>query len=80
MNVHWLVRHRTIRLLFLTFAIVLAATVVAGLFIQGYGFFRLDRLFAFNAWYGFFTCIGIILFAKLLGRLLHRRDDYYDGD
>jgi len=76
----WLVRPGTIRLLWISFLLVLALTVLASLFTQVHARFGLDGSFAFYAWYGFLTCIGMVLVAKLLGRLLHRKDSYYDRD
>ena len=66
----WLVRPGTIRLLWVIFLLVLTLTVLASLW--------LDGSFAFYAWYGFLTCIGMVLVAKLLSRLLRRKDNYYD--
>ena len=80
MNQHWLVRDKTIRLLWVLFVIILALVVVAGLFIGDHAFFGIDGSFAFNAWYGIASCVGMIVIAKLLGRLLHRKDGYYDRD
>jgi hypothetical protein len=54
--------------------------VAAGAFVESHAYFGLDGSFAFNAWYGFATCIGMIVFAKALGLLLKRRDSWYDGD
>ena len=76
----WLVRPGTIRLLWVIFLLVLTLTVLASLFTQVHARFGLDGSFAFYAWYGFLTCIGMVLVAKLLGRLLHRKDNYYDRD
>ncbi len=80
MKQHWLVRTSTIRLLWLIFIAVLAITVIVGLFVGSHGHFHLDGSFGFYAWYGFATCIIMIVVAKLLGRLLHRKDSYYDRD
>ncbi len=80
MKQHWLVRSSTIRLLWLLFIVVLVITVVIGLIVESHGHFHLDGSFAFYAWYGFATCIIMIVVAKLLGRLLHRKDSYYDRD
>ena len=68
---HWLVRPRTIRLLWGLFIAVLAATVVAGAFVghAGHGF---------AAWFGFVACAALIVFAKALGVLLKRPGIYYD--
>ena len=79
MTKHWLVRPETIRRLWLVFALILAATVVAGGFVHGHAYFALDGTFGFNAWYGFVTCVAMIVFAKVLGIFLKRTDAYYDG-
>jgi len=80
MKPHWLVRPGTIRLLWVIYLFILVLTILAGLFMDVHATFGLDGSFAFNAWYGFLTCIGMIVFAKLLGRILHRKDSYYDRD
>lgn len=80
MKQRWLVRTGTIRLLWVLFLFILALTVLASLFMDAHAWFRLDGTFAFNAWYGFATCIGMIIIAKMLGRLLHRKENYYDRD
>ena len=77
MKQHWLVRPATIRLLWIGFLSVLVLTVVASLFTNEHVWFGFDGGFAFNAWYGFVTCIGMILFAKILARFLRRKDSYY---
>jgi hypothetical protein len=80
MKQHWLVRPGTIRLLWGIFLLVLVLTALASLFTKAHTGFRLEGSFAFNAWYGFLSCIGMVLIAKLLGRLLLRKDSYYDRD
>jgi hypothetical protein len=75
---HWLVRPRTIRALWLVFAAVLAATVLVEFATRMHGEFDLDESFGFNAWFGFASCVALVLVAKLLGLLVKRRDTYYD--
>ena len=65
MDDHWLVRATTIRRLWIAFIVVLLATV-------------LDGTFGFGAWFGFASCVVLIVFAKGLGALLKRPDTYYD--
>jgi hypothetical protein len=60
------------------FIAVLALTVAAQLFVEPHPHFAPERLFAWNALYGFLACAALILLAKALGLLLKRRDDYYD--
>ena len=61
-----------------TFVSVLALTVVAQLFIEAHPHFAVERLFGWNALYGFIACAVLILLARALGVLLKRRDEYYD--
>ncbi|MBK9114168.1 MAG: hypothetical protein IPM22_00645 [Betaproteobacteria bacterium] len=78
MEPHWLVRPRTIRLLWAAFAAVLAATVAAEFFVPMPAHEGLAGTFAFGAWFGFAACAALILVAKALGVFLKRPDDYYD--
>lgn len=75
---HWLVRPETIRTLWLVFGGILALTVIAGLFVKQYDHFGIEASFGFYAWYGFITCFGMVVLAKLLGIFLKRPDDYYE--
>ena len=74
---HWLVRKSTIRILWIAFGLILAATVIAGLFVHQHEHFGIEDSFGFYAWYGFITCVGMVVFAKLLGIFLKRPDNYY---
>ena len=60
--------------------IVLALTVAAQLFIKVKGYFGVDEWLGFGAVYGFGCCLAMVLFAKALGFLLKRPDDYYTQD
>ena len=75
---HWLVRPRTIRWLWVGFVVVLALTVLAGLFIPSPGHFKWDGQFWFFAAYGLATCAAMVFGSKALGVFLKRSDDYYD--
>ncbi len=74
---HWLVRPATIRKLWWGFGIVLALTVLAQLVIYVKGYFTVDGWFGFGAVYGFISCLLMVLFAKALGVVLKRPEDYY---
>jgi len=77
---HWLARPENLKWLWSIFVAILAATVIAELFIERHGYFGLDQLFAFNAWFGFLACVALVAFAKVLGTLLKRSDTYYDSE
>lgn len=79
-EVHWLVRPATIRRLIIISIVILALTVAPDFFLPGYGHFGIDGTFGFYAWYGFITCALMVFVAKLLGKFLKRKDDYYDHD
>ena len=78
MTDHWLTRPRTIRRLWQGFIAILALTVLAGLAIEAHPHFAIERLFGFNALYGFLACAALILVAKGIGLFVKRPDRYYD--
>jgi hypothetical protein len=78
MNDHWLTRKSTIKRLWVVFAAALAATVLMDLAIAHHPYFGLDGSFGFGAWFGFASCVAMIVFATVLGGVLKRPDTYYD--
>ena len=77
---HWLVRPATIRLLWWVFGVVLAGLVALQIVIKVKGYFGVDDWFGFGAAFGFFSCVAMVLFAKVLGFILKRPEDYYEED
>lgn len=77
---HWLDDQRNVRKLWRGFLGVLALTVLAGFFVDLHPHFAVEQWFAFNAAYGFITCLLMIVGAKLLGLFLKRPDSYYAED
>ena len=78
MEPHWLVRPSTIRRLWVAMLVILAATVVVELLTEHHPVFGVDGSFGFNAWFGFGSCIFLIVLAKVVGVFLKRRDSYYE--
>jgi hypothetical protein len=74
---YWLARPDTIRLLWAVFVAIIAALVLADLLVDHHPLFGLDGTFGFAAWYGFASCVALVLFAKALGAVLKRPDTYY---
>jgi len=74
---HWLMRQKNIRKLWFGFMTILATSLIAGLFVHQHEHFGIEQSFGFFAWYGFITCVGMVLFAKLLGVFLKRSENYY---
>lgn len=79
MDDHWLTRGSTIKRLWIGSVIVLAATVLTDFAIDHHPHFGLDGTFGFGAWFGFASCVAMIVFAKALGAILKRPDTYYDS-
>lgn len=67
----------TVRRLWASFIAVLVLTVAAEAFVDHEPGFAIERLFGWNAVFGFLSCAALILAARALGLLLKRRDDYY---
>lgn len=82
MSVHdtaWLSRPRSVRILWIAFALVLGISVLAQIGLQVHPHFGIDGWFGFHALFGFVACVAMVLIAKLLGWLLKRPDDYYEA-
>ena len=79
-NLHWLVRPKTIRRLWIWGSVGLAVIALGDIAVPLHGVFGIDSVFGFYSWYGFLTCVAMILFAKVLGFFLKRKDTYYDGE
>ena len=62
---HWLVRQKTIRMLWIVGCGVLALTVLAGLVIPIKAHFEIDGLFGFFAVFGFVACLIMVVVAKV---------------
>ncbi len=77
--IHWLVRPDTIRKLWIGSSVILALIVAGDFFVHHYEYFGIDATFGFYAWYGFTTCVAMVVGAKLLGIFLKRKDTYYEG-
>ena len=58
---------------------ILIITVLAETLIALHPYFAIADFFSFNAAYGFISCVLLVILAKLLGRFIKRREDYYDS-
>ncbi|MCG8325010.1 MAG: hypothetical protein MI673_05795 [Thiotrichales bacterium] len=78
MNKHWLYREENRGKLWKGSIAILVLTVVLEFVIHLHAYFPVTDFFGFNALYGFLACVGMVIFARLLGVFIKRRDDYYD--
>lgn len=79
-QLHWLVRPKTIKKLWIVGIASLAVLTGLSLLVPHHDIkFGIEGTPAFYSWYGFLTCVGMVVFAKfVLGKLLTRKDTYYD--
>lgn len=78
MKQSWFYKKSSIKKLWIGTIIILVLTVIAEFFIKLHPHFEIESYFGFHAVYGFLACVAMVLFAKLLGFLIKRKDDYYD--
>ena len=78
-QLHWLVRPMTIKLLWVGGIALLALVTWLGTTVHPHTKFGIEGGVAFYSWFGFITCVGMVVFAKyVLGLVLTRKDTYYD--
>ena len=78
MKQSWFYRKSSIKKLYISALIILGVILFIEYFIILHTHFSIEKIFGFHAVFGFLSCIGLIIFAKLLGFLVKRKDDYYD--
>lgn len=54
-----------------------ALSVLADLWVDRHEKLGFAESFGFYAWYGFVACVGLVVAAKQMRRLIMRREDYY---
>ncbi len=75
---HWLLRPSNIRRLAWLAVALLAVIALLDFAIDPHGAFGIDGTAFFYSWYGFATCVAMVVLAKLAGIFLKRKDSYYD--
>lgn len=74
----WLDRPGSVDTLVRLLIVLCAATVLADFFYHKHGHWGFQEWFGFDAAYGFVSCVGLVLAAKGLRKLLMRSEDYYE--
>ena len=75
---YWLDRPGNVERIVRALYFICAVLVVVDFFVPKHGPFAIEHIFGFYAWYGFVACVGLVLAAKALRRVLMRPEDYYD--
>ena len=73
-------RPNTIKGLWVGGILLLALVTWLGTTVHPHTKFGIEGTVTFYSWYGFVTCVGMVLFAKfIVGLILGRKDTYYDN-
>ncbi len=76
---HWLVRPATIKKLWIFLLTSLVITVLLEFFVEHKVHFGIEASFGFSAWFGFLSCLLMVIGAKILGFNIKRPDTYYQN-
>jgi len=75
---YWLDSSRNVTWLYRGLWIICSLLVAVDLVVHRHEEFGFATLFGFHAWYGFLSCVALVLIAKRLRRVLMRDEDYYE--
>lgn len=77
---YWLDERRNVDKIFYALVGLCLAVLLADLFYHKHPHFAAESWFGFYGIFGFVSCVGLVLAAKELRRLLKRDEDYYGDD
>jgi hypothetical protein len=69
---------KNVKRLRMGFFVALVLVLVAENFVHMHGEFGVEHFFGFYAVYGFISYVFLIFAAKLLRKIIMRKEDYYD--
>lgn len=71
-------KHKNVQRLLYIFYSSLMILLIIDFFIHKHGEFPWETAPEFYAVYGFVSCVGLIFIAKLLRKIVRRKENYYD--
>ncbi len=77
-NKTWIEKRKNLVLMVRIFLAVSIVLLLLDLAIHRHALFTWEGWFGFYGFYGFVACVTLVLAARLLRRLVMRREDYYD--
>jgi hypothetical protein len=77
---YWLDDWRNVRKLLFTLYAVCTGLIALDLLYHKHVVLAFERWFGFYGVYGFVACVGLVLTAKLLRKVVGRAQDYYEGE
>lgn len=75
---YWLDEPNNVKKVFWAVCLLCAAVFVADAFYHKHIHFAAEGWFGFYGIFGFVACVGLVLAAKVLRKILIRPEDYYD--
>ncbi len=74
----WIEKRKNVVLMVRIFLAVSIVLLLLDLAFERHALFSWEGWFGFYGLYGFVACVALVLAAKLLRKLIMRREDYYD--
>ena len=71
-------KHKNVQRLLCVFYASLLVLLIIDFFIHKHGDFPWEDMPEFFAAYGFVSCVALIFIAKLLRKIVRRKENYYD--
>ena len=75
---YWLDQPHNVNKIYWGLCIVCGLLIVPDLFIHKHGHFSMETWTGFYGVYGFVSCVGLVLVAKQLRKILQRPETYYE--
>lgn len=79
-RLYWLDSKKNVDKVFYGLCVLCALSAATDMLIHRHVIFEIETVFAFYGVYGFVACVGLVVAAKELRKLLKREEDYYDDD
>jgi len=77
---HFFDNKQNVRLIMRLLVAICFVLVIIDLIAHRHVVHPIEALWSFYAWFGFISCVFLVLVSKLLRKILMRREDYYDND
>lgn len=78
MKKYWLDRRENVTKVYWAVWIACLLLLLIEPFVYKHGYFDAEHWFGSHGWFGFVACVGLVLAAKALRRLLKRPENYYE--
>lgn len=77
-NTYWLDRKENVTLVYRAVWAICILLLLVDPLVHKHEAFSFAEWFGFFGFFGFFACVGLVLTAKALRRVLKRAEDYYE--